>query len=157
MRVVSPVVLRQAQEAASRLMSTGDGVLLFGPAVLDKAHFDGRQIRVNPNTPYDLTFPFTATPNICNAFKSAHGGALATLGDVFTTIHLWGLDPTSRHVSVGFSVQFLSAAEVGKLFECRTSITKKGRRIAFTEFQFVDAASGTVVATGSHTKSFLSS
>ena len=157
MRVVPPAAVRQAQEAASRLMATTDGVLLFGPAVLDRAHFDASKILVRPSTPNHLVFPFTATPDVCNAFQSAHGGALATLGDIFTTIHLWGMEPGSRHVSVGFSIQFLSAAEVGKQFECRTAVAKKGKRLAFTEFQFVDTASGSVVATGSHTKSFLSS
>lgn len=157
MRVIPPAVVRQAQEAATRLMATTDGVLLFGPAVLDRAHFDASKIAVRSTTPFHLVFPFTATPNVCNAFQSAHGGALATLGDIFTTIHLWGLDPNSRHVSVGFSIEFLSAAEVGKGFECRTAVTKKGKRLAFTEFQFVDVASGSVVATGKHTKSFLSS
>lgn len=102
-----------------------------------------------------MVFPFAGGKDACNAFKSIHGGALAALADMFTTLHLWGQDPQSRHVSVNFDIQYLSAAKAGGSFECVTRVTKRGKRLAFTEFQFVDQKTGEVVCHGTHTKAFI--
>ena len=101
-----------------------------------------------------VVFPITVTDDSLNAFKSMHGGAIATLADIFTTIHLWGLEPESKHVSAAFDISYLRPLPAAALVSCKTRVVKKGKRLAFTEFVFTDP-SGTALAKGTHTKAFI--
>lgn len=143
-------VVVSARQAAARLLNTSAPI--FAPAVLGKIDFHPEGIEVRGE---DLVFPVKATKHVTNAFRSMHGGALASLADMFTTLHLWGHDLDSRHVSVSFDIQFLAAAVVDGDFECVTRVTKRGKRLAFTEFSFLNKATGEVVCRGTHTKAFI--
>lgn len=139
-----------AQQAAEKLINSQ--AVMYAPSVLNRVQFEPNSIRVLKEG--DMVFPFTGGKEATNAFKSMHGGALASLADMFTTLHLWGQDPQSRHVSVNFDIHYLAAAPVGGQFECITRIVKKGKRLCFTEFTFVNPA-GDVLCKGTHTKAFI--
>lgn len=148
-------VVRHAQDSAGKLLQAT--VPIFAPDVLSRVKFDPSRIRSDSKQRDKsvLIFPITAGKGATNAFHSMHGGALASLADMFTTLHLWGEDPQSRHVSVSFDIQYLAAAQVGKDFECHTKIVKKGKRLAFTEFEFRDKETQDIVCKGTHTKAFI--
>lgn len=143
-------ILRHTIESAERLLHAEAPI--FAPAMLGHVEFQPRRVSHRGSC---MVFPFVGGKDATNAFKSIHGGALAALADMFTTLHLWGLDPQSRHVSVNLDIQYLAAAKTGGKFECVTSITKRGKRLAFTEFQFFDQKTGEVVCKGTHTKAFV--
>jgi uncharacterized protein (TIGR00369 family) len=148
--VSQQTVLRHTIESAERLLHTEAPI--FAPAMLGHVEFQPRKVTQRGAA---MVFPFHGGKQACNAFQSVHGGALAALADMFTTLHLWGQEPQSRHVSVNLDIQYLSAAKVGGSFECVTRVTKKGKRLAFTEFEFFDQKSGDIVCKGTHTKAFI--
>lgn len=149
-RFTAQIVLN-ARESAERLLHASAPI--YAPDVLSRVRFEPSKIYHESRSV--LVFPLVAGKEAANAFRSLHGGALASLADMFTTLHLWGEDPQSRHVSVSFDIQYLAAAMVGKEFECLTKIVKKGKRLAFTEFEFRDRQTKEVVCKGTHTKAFI--
>ena len=102
-----------------------------------------------------LQFPFTVTKGATNKYAALHGGAFAALADVFTTAHLWGLQPTSSHVSVDFNIQYSAGAPMGSRVVCVTDVPKAGARLAFTKFSFRSADGKILYAEGTHTKAIL--
>ena len=136
-------------EASARMLMSNSGQ--FGADTLALVKFDPSTITQNDSC---ISFPLEVTDDSLNAFQSMHGGAVATLADVFTTIHLWGLEPGSKHVSAGLEVSYLRPLPAAARVSCRTRVVKKGKRLAFTEFSFVDEE-GTVLSKGTHTKAFI--
>jgi uncharacterized protein (TIGR00369 family) len=102
-----------------------------------------------------LEFPFTVVPEVCNSYAALHGGAYAALADVFTTAHLWGVEPHASHVSMDFSIQYYAALPAGTQATCVTKISRLGGRVAFTSFSF-RSPDGTIHAEGTHTKAITS-
>lgn len=71
-----------------------------------------------------------------------HGGVLATLADTAAGLAVRTvIPPGSGHVTVTLDVQFLRAAEPGRLVG-RGHVTKAGRRIAFADAEVTDASGG---------------
>ena len=109
-----------------------------------------------PMTPdVALTFPFHVTEMACNGVGSCHGGVLSSLADVFTTVHLWGLEPGRKHVSVNLELDFMCAALTNTRVQCNTVVMRRGKKLAFTSFSFVDERTGQLLAKGSHTKAYI--
>lgn len=102
-----------------------------------------------------LIFPFLVTADACNGVGSCHGGVLSSLADVFTTVHLWGLEPERKHVSVNLDVNFLAAAFKDSTVECHTTVSRMGKRLSFTDFRFIDVNSQKLLATGTHNKAYI--
>jgi acyl-coenzyme A thioesterase PaaI-like protein len=102
-----------------------------------------------------LIFPFLAKPEGCLPNRGCHSGLLASLADVFTTVHLWGLDLERRHVSVNLEVNILHETLPGACLECHTSVLRNGKRLAFTSFSFVECGSGLLIANGIHNKAYI--
>jgi uncharacterized protein (TIGR00369 family) len=134
--------------SAANFLATATG---FGADTLALVKFDPSTVEERESW---IVFPLVVADESQNAFRSMHGGAVATLADVFTTVHLWGLDPESKHVSAVFDVSYLRPLTAGSTVSCMTRVVKKGKRLAFTEFQFVDSKN-TVLARGTHIKAFI--
>lgn len=140
-----------AKAAASAVMAKHKGT--FGVDVLESCGVTPDSIRDGAE-PNQLCFDFTGSAATANGDEVSRG-ALATLADVFTTVHLWARDPKLNHVSNSFTMHIVRPPRVGRALECRTTVPKAGRRLAFTEFEFVDTTDGCVVARGSHIKSMV--
>ena len=56
-------------------------------------------------------FAATVRPASCDGSGVVHSGALATVADIWTSLHVWGLaGPATVHVSVGIDLQLCAAA-----------------------------------------------
>ena len=102
----------------------------------------------------ELQFSFVVTPDACNGMPSLHGGAAATLADVFTTVHLWGIDPESKHVSTSLELAYGAAGLLGSELTLHSRVTKMGRSLAFINFD-IRNQNQEVLVSGTHIKSML--
>lgn len=139
-----------ADKRLQKLMDEHTGS--FGAELLRDVQIQpAREVSVKGRTM--LVFPLRVLPSVSNSFNALHGGAYAALADVFTTVHLWSIDPKSKHVSADFNIQYYAGSPVGSEVTCVTEVTKMGKRLSFTRFTF--ECDGKPVAEGSHTKAML--
>lgn len=141
----------RAHEALSKAGTEHKGT--FGMALIDAARLE-KPVELDGGR---LAFPFSIDESMTNRFDALHGGAYAALADVFTTAHLWGLEPSASHVSVDFNIQYYKGCPRGTAVQCVTDTPRVGGRLAYTRFSFVDRESGTVFAEGTHTKAMIRS
>ncbi|PWV07332.1 putative Thioesterase superfamily [Trypanosoma cruzi] len=98
-----------------------------------------------------LSFPWSARRGAVNAVKSAHGGALSTLADAFTRVHLGAVTTSAKLTSVSFEISFLSAIVENTECTCLTRLVSLDvGNLAFMDFSFEDEMSGQVFARGTH-------
>ena len=100
-----------------------------------------------------VTCELTVTAEVCNNFKTLHGGATSTLVDVVGTLALLGRDPTRPGVSVEMNQSFCAAAKEGQKLQAVGKVVKYGKTLGFTEVTVASASDpAKVIATGRHTK-----
>ena len=78
-----------------------------------------------------LLVSFVVTPNLCNAFRTLHGGAQATAVDIFTSALLYLHQPVSS-VTADLHVSYLASAPVGSTILCHCTIARAGAGLQFT-------------------------
>jgi len=85
-----------------------------------------------------------------------HGGALATMIDVVTTIGMLRMTHM-RTISISLSTEFLNVVKVGEQVEIETEIAKIGKNIVFADCRiFTDPHHKRKLACkGQHIKSIL--
>ncbi|RNF09591.1 hypothetical protein TraAM80_02073 [Trypanosoma rangeli] len=102
-----------------------------------------------------LSFPWTVRYGALNGFKSAHGGALSTLADAFTRVHLSAVTTSEKLNSVSFEISFLNAIAENTECICLTRLVSLDvGNLAFMDFSFEDEKSGQVFARGTHVLSW---
>lgn len=91
-----------------------------------------------------------------NIQETVHGGALATMIDVVTTIGMLRMTHM-RTISVSLSTEFLNVIKVGEEVEIETEIAKIGKNIVFADCRiFTDPLHKRKLACkGQHIKSIL--
>ena len=95
----------------------------------------------------------TVTPELCNNYRTLHGGATSTLVDVVGTLALLGKDPTRPGVSIEMNQSFTSAAKVGDQLRISGTVLRSGKTLGFTEVNiYIADESARLVASGRHTK-----
>ena len=93
------------------------------------------------------------TPELCNNYRTLHGGATSTLVDVVGTLALLGKDPTRPGVSIEMNQSFTSAAKVGDQLRISGTVLRSGKTLGFTEVNiYIADESARLVASGRHTK-----
>jgi uncharacterized protein (TIGR00369 family) len=142
---LNPVTVKQAAAAAQRVM---DHPQNYTAHLLRTVCFSPDRIQERPEG--TLVFPWDPTRGSHNGFKSVHGGALSTLADAFTKIHVRAFEPTKAVASVSFEISFLSAVFEDKRCSCVTRLVHQSNDIVFTDFSFEDMDSGEVYARGTH-------
>lgn len=113
----------------------------------DKHHHRNQIISTNNDLqPFSSTaspfgcFAGTVSGESCDTKGQIHTGVLATLADVESSIHLWGLaGPKSIHVSVGIDLNFTAPGKLtppmeGERLLLLTRSPKIGKQLAFLEF-----------------------
>lgn len=96
-------------------------------------------------------FASTVAQEHSDATNHIHTGILATLADVQTSLHLWGLvGPKSLHVSVGIDLNFcapqeLEAPKPGERLVCLTRSPKVGKQLAFLEYSLYTISDATLM------------
>ena len=96
-------------------------------------------------------------PEMGNLNGTLHGGAIATIIDVATTIVVMSLDKKNRaNVSAELNMSFLSSAPIGSDIFILSQVDRIGRNIAFTECWLYNDKLEKMVS-GRHIKAFLDS
>ncbi|KAN0042144.1 hypothetical protein ACTFIV_004703 [Dictyostelium citrinum] len=103
-----------------------------------------------------VVMSMTVNERYCNILSNLHGGAIATLTDVISSIAILttNLEVIVPSVSVEIGMVYSSPAPIDRKIFIVSSVYKQGRNLAFTETTiYLDSEdSGIVVAKGSHTK-----
>lgn len=151
-KISASQIRQQAIAGISSLL--GNHNTSFGHRVCDTVKFVPETGIKIDEVSKELQFSFTVTPDSCNGMPSLHGGAAATLADVFTTTHLWGLDPQSKHVSTSLELSYCAAGELGAELTLHSRVVKMGKSLAFINFDIKNHKQE-VLVTGTHIKSML--
>jgi|688.fasta_scaffold443979_2 acyl-coenzyme A thioesterase 13 len=100
-----------------------------------------------------LTIP--VLPDFCNSYGPLHGGAIATMIDVYTTLAIWGVDSQNRMtVSVDLDISYVSMGQAGDILTILANCHKVGKTMAYTSAE-IYKEENKLVALGKHTKFFL--
>ncbi|KEG14271.1 hypothetical protein DQ04_00541030 [Trypanosoma grayi] len=145
-RYVTTAALSQVQKEAARVLGFTGG---FSSGVMKTVEFLPEKVATREDG--TLSFPWTARYGALNGFKSTHGGALATLADAFTRVHLGAAAPGSSLSSVSFEISYLAA--IGENVECACVtrlVSRDAGSLAFMDYSFEDEKSGQVFARGTH-------
>lgn len=92
-----------------------------------------------------------------NIQDTCHGGALATLIDVATTISMLQLT-IHRTISISLNCEFLNVVALDQEIGVETEITKIGKNIVYSDcriYTHMHHGHGKLAARGSHIKSIL--
>ena len=76
-------------------------------------------------------YAFVAQDKHCNVVDVVHGGVLMTFADFSLCMEATDHYKEEDCVTVSFNCEFLSAARVGDLIECRANLTRKTRSLVF--------------------------
>ncbi|KAF2159417.1 hypothetical protein M409DRAFT_30167 [Zasmidium cellare ATCC 36951] len=119
----------------------------------------------NPNPPQasstlaTTTFALPVVPALCNPMGNMHGGAVATLADMATTM---ATAPLSQRgfwefggVSRTLSVTYLKPVKVGGVVEVVCEVRSIGRRLSVTQCVVREKETGEMLALAEHGKSAL--
>jgi len=94
---------------------------------------------------------FPVTPRVQNRYGTLHGGCVATLVDVVSTVALLTVSPDPG-VSVNIGCNYVTPCPCGTDVEGDARVTKVGRTLAFMDVTLRTAVGGKTVATGTHCK-----
>ena len=96
-------------------------------------------------------------PEMGNLNGTLHGGAIASIIDVSTTIAVMSLDRKNRtNVSAELNMSFLSSAPVGSDILILSQVDRIGKNVAFTQCWLYNDKKELLVS-GRHIKAFLDS
>ncbi|GAM17092.1 hypothetical protein SAMD00019534_002670 [Acytostelium subglobosum LB1] len=100
-----------------------------------------------------LTMTMVVPQELCNVLSTLHGGAMATLVDVVSSIAIIASDPERMppSVSVDLSVSYAATAPVGEKITIESTVLKIGKNLAFTDTAIYNNHNK-IVCKGSHTK-----
>ncbi|CBZ26544.1 conserved hypothetical protein [Leishmania mexicana MHOM/GT/2001/U1103] len=143
--LLNSVTAKQAVAAAHQIMNHPRS---YSAALLSTVLFSPERIQERPEG--TLVFPWEAKRGSHNSIKSVHGGALSSLADAFTKIHVRAHLPQMCVESVSLEISFLSAVFEDKKCNCMTRLVRQEGTIVFTDFSLEDENSGEVYARGTH-------
>jgi acyl-coenzyme A thioesterase 13 len=96
---------------------------------------------------------------VMNVNRVIHGGALASLVDLVTTVALYNTPQRKPGVSVGMNVTFLKPAKLGETLLIEGRVIKAGSKMAYLaaevyvkDTESLELRQEALVATGTHTK-----
>ena len=127
---------------------------LWGPFSALSGGFDSclKGMRVDAVESGRVVASLTVDKALQNSYGTLHGGAVSTIIDVVGTMAILSHSPTKAGVSVELSSTFMAAAKADSEVVVEGRLLKIGRKLAFTEVEIRDKASGRLLATGKHTK-----
>ncbi|KAG5489117.1 hypothetical protein JIQ42_00740 [Leishmania sp. Namibia] len=143
--LLNSLTTKEAVAAAHQIMGHTKN---YSAALLCTVRFSPERIQERPDRA--LVFPWEAKRGSHNGIKSVHGGALSSLADTFTKIHVRAHRPQACVKSVSFEISFLCAVHEDRRCNCVTRLVHQEDKVVFTDFSFEDESSGEVYARGTH-------
>lgn len=107
-----------------------------------------------------LTVSIKVLPHMANSFHNLHGGAMATLVDVWTSAVLSLADPTSYSVSINLSMDYISSVPIHSNILITSKVLYAGKSIQFANcsiHHILPNKLKKLVAKGTHIKKIISS
>ena len=98
-----------------------------------------------------MDFFFIVTEGLLNPNRTLHGGAIATIVDELTSMHLTA-HILEGSVSVDLHVAYHSGAAAGDSIRLESHVLRTGKRVCFTEAKLYRVKDGALIATALHTK-----
>jgi len=119
----------------------------------EKVQMDSEKSPSGTASEFTAIFSFPVLSKYANLYGTLHGGVIASLVDVISTIPIAIVDKTHRGgVSSDLQVSYVNAARIGETVLIEASCTKAGKSLAFSHTRLRERESGRLVATASHTK-----
>lgn len=87
-----------------------------------------------------------------NKMGTLHGGMIATLVDVISSLALLCTERGISGVSVDMNITYMSPAKVGEDILITAHVLKEGRSLSFASVDLMNKATGKLIAQGRHTK-----
>lgn len=104
----------------------------------------------------DILFRYKIHPGTLNYWGAMHGGSIATLIDISTTISITAMDKGNRkNVSIELSTDYISPIRPENDVFLICKLGKVGKTIAYTTCELYQSNNLSILATGSHTKAML--
>lgn len=103
--------------------------------------------------PNKVVYLYTIPKENVNVQGTMHGGALATLVDLVTTVSIIKVTPC-RTTSISLATEFLAPSKPSDELRVETTVKKAGKNIVFTECEIYNKDK--LVCTGSHIKAVMS-
>lgn len=104
----------------------------------------------------DILFRYKVHPGTLNYWGAMHGGSIATLIDISTTIAITAMDKGNRkNVSIELSTDYISPIRPENDVFVLCKLGKVGKTIAYTTCELYQSNNLSLLATGSHTKAML--
>ncbi|KAH9577928.1 hypothetical protein LSM04_000026 [Trypanosoma melophagium] len=145
-RRVAAVTLSQVKKEAAKMLGMENG---YSTGIMNTVEFQPEGISEGKDGV--LSFPWVSRQAVLNGFKTTHGGALATLADSFTRLHLAAAAPGSLLSSVSFEISYLAPVAENVECNCVTRLVNKDvGALVFMDYSFEDKKTGRVFARGSH-------
>lgn len=103
---------------------------------------------------HHILYEFNVKDEFCNLHGNLHGGAISTLIDCVTSVHVWAMDPHNRFVtSTDLSSSFYLGVRPGQKLEITTQLLSMTENFAYTTALLT--VKNDVVARGTQTLFFL--
>lgn len=104
----------------------------------------------------EFCFKYQVHPGTLNYWGAMHGGSIATLIDIASTIAITASDRTNRkNISIELSTNYVGPIYSNKIVYVNCKIPKIGKTIAYSTIEVLDSDNLSILATGSHTKAML--
>ncbi|XP_070840100.1 acyl-coenzyme A thioesterase 13-like [Chaetodon trifascialis] len=87
-----------------------------------------------------------------NRGGTLHGGLIATLVDVISTVAIMNTERGAPGVSVDMNITYMNAAKIGEDVLITAQVLKQGRTLAFATVDLTSKVTGKLIAQGRHTK-----
>jgi acyl-coenzyme A thioesterase 13 len=130
--------------------STSYGTQLSKALTLVESH----KLIQNPEN--EILFKLRVLEENCNILKTMHGGAIATLIDVSTTVAITGLDKDMRqNVSVELTTHYLNPIKSDTEILVLCKIPKIGKTLAYSYAEIYDNDTLKLLVNGNHIKAML--
>ena len=138
------------------LLMKKDSLCIYGNDLIESLMILESHNKLILNTPSEMIFRLKVQNSFCNLFGTMHGGAIASLVDVSTTLLVSAFDKTSRHnVSVELNTQYLNPINNNSSILIHCKVPKSGKSLAYSYADIYDEETLKIAAKASHIKAFL--
>lgn len=106
----------------------------------------------------EVVFRYKVQEGTLNYWGAMHGGSIATLIDIASTIAITACDRTNRkNVSIELSTNYVGPIKPDADVFVVCKVNKIGKTVAYSTIEVIDTNSLDILATGTHTKAMLDS
>ncbi|EFA86399.1 hypothetical protein PPL_00191 [Heterostelium album PN500] len=125
-----PQNIKEKEEALFKLLDQWKGLTGF-----DSVMFKYLKMESIDHEKNSIIMSMTVPQELCNVLSTLHGGAMATLVDIVSSIAIISTDPSNMppSVSVDLSISYAATAPLGETITIESLVYKIGKNLAFSD------------------------